>query len=394
MSFLRSPSFAFVSLSLFAACAAPKPAAVVPPPSGPRAPVAVVVPPSPPSPPPATSGEPARSPVPIDVPTSECTIDVTAPGSAGPFGVGHVYVGAAPIARARALGDLRRARLVFREEKPGVAFVAIDGDTVSILGAVPLHVGTTDDLVLFPRTRILRDGWLDYARLSIAFVGKSTLGPKTELEPGLTPAAAAPFDVACTELTPFGVVTSEPPLDHELRGKAISLEDEKGKKLATIDAETLMPPARGEAKSHVVGRPVAVLAKKGSRTKIRFEAGRDLHAEGWVASRWVRASSSGLVGYGRGAGSAPKLDVLTCERDVPLWVDVQGTTFAVGTVHAHRTVNGKLDEKNDFRVDLGSNARVFASSPPKKGDSVDPYVPRHELAACSDPRPKATRAQE
>jgi hypothetical protein len=340
--------------------------------------------------------------VPINVPSSACTIDVAAPSPSasskparGLVGLAHVFVGAGPIAHARSLGALRRVRLVFVEEKPGLAIAAIDGDTASIVGAVPLNVGTTDDLVLYPRTRILRDGWLDYAQLSIAQVGKSTLGPKTELDPSITPASAASFEVPCTELSPFGAAFDAPIADHELRGKAISLEDEQGKKVATIDAETLMPPFPGETKGQVVGKPVVVLARKGNRTKVRFEAGRALHAEGWVASRWVKASSwGGLAGYGTGTGRPAKLDELTCERDVPLWADVRGTTFAVGTLHANRTVSGKLDDKNDFRVDLGSGARVFASAQPKKGDPVDPYVPRHELSACSDPRPKPTTEHE
>ena len=331
--------------------------------------------------------------MPIDVPTSACTIDVASPTAGAssvakraPLGIERVFVGAAPIAHVSALGDVRHVRLVFVEKKPGLAVVSIDGDKVSLVGAVPLHVGTTDDLVLYPKTRILRDGWLDYAELSIASVGPSTLGPKTDLDPGITPVSGAPFDVPCTELTPFDSTASEPVPDHELRGKAIALEDEAGKKVATIEAETLMPPARGEKTSHFTGKPVVVLAKKGNRTKIRLEAGRALHAEGWVASRLVKESSWGGLGYGTGTGRAPKLDELTCERDVPLWADVQGTTFAVGTLHAHRTISGKLDEKNDFRVELGSGARMLGSAETKKGDPVDPYVPRHELAACSDPK--------
>lgn len=341
-----------------------------------------------------SSGEPARSPVPIEVPTSACTIDVTAKPSGGsserqpPLGIEHVYVGAASIAHASALGDIRRVRLVFVEKRPGIGIVSIDGDRVSLVGTVPLHVGTTDDLVLYPKTRILRDGWLDYAQLSIALVGQSNLGPKTDLDPGITPASGAPFDVPCTDLTPFGSTADEPVPDHELRGKAIALEDESGKKLATLEAETLMPPARGETKSRYTGKPVVVLAKKGNRTKIRLEAGRALYAEGWVASRFVKESSWGGLGYGTGRGRAPQLDELTCERDVPLWADVQGTTFAVGTLHGHRTISGKLDAKNDFRVELGSGARMLGSADPKKGDPVDPYVPRHELAACSDTGPK------
>ena len=113
-----------------------------------------------------------------------------------------------------------------------------------------------------------------------------------------------------------------------------------------------------------------------------------MHAEGWVASRFVKESSWGGQGYGTGTGRSPRLDELTCERDVPLWADVQGTTFAVGTLHANRTVSGKLDAKNDFRVELGSGARLLGSAEPKKGDPVDPYVPRHELAACTEPRRK------
>ncbi len=335
--------------------------------------------------------------MPIDVPTSACAIDVASPISASadakraPLGLEHVYVGAAPIAHVSTLGDVRHVRLVFVEKRPGIAIVSIDGDTISLVGAVPLHVGTTDDLVLYPKTRVLRDGWLDYAQLSIASVGQSTLGPKTDLDPGITPTSGAPFDVPCTELTPFDSTASEPVPDHELRGKAIALEDEAGKKLATIEAETLMPPARGETKSRYTGRPVVVLAKKGNRTKIRLAAGRALHAEGWVASRFVKESSWGGLGYATGTVRTPKLDELTCERDVPLWADVQGTTFAIGTLHAHRTVSGKLDPKNDFRLELGSGARLLGSAEPKKGDPVDPYVPRHELAACSDPRPKAPR---
>lgn len=334
--------------------------------------------------------------VPIDVPSSACTIDVAAAsGSNAAFGIAHVYVGAARIAHARSLGALRRVRLVFREEKPGVVFVAIDGDVVSIVGGVPLQVGTTDDLVLYPRTRVLRDGWLDYDRLSIARIGKSTLGPTTELDPSVVPASTTTFDVPCTELTPFDGSRPEPAFTHELRGKAIALEDEQGKELATVEAETPIPPAPGQTKGRTEGKPVAVLAQKGQRTKIRFEAGRRLHAEGWVASRSVKAASWGGLGYGTGTGRMPKLDELTCERDVPLWADVQGTTFAVGTLHAHRTVSGKLDDKNDFRVDLGSGARVFGSAQPKKGDPVDPYVPRHELSACSDPHaPKTEPAHE
>jgi hypothetical protein len=339
--------------------------------------------------------------VPIDVPSSACAIDVAAPSpsasaklSRGPVGIAHVFVGASPIAHTRALGALRRVRLVFAEEQQALAIAAIDGDAASIVGAVPLHVGTTDDLALFPKTRLLRDGWLDYAQLSIAQVGKSTLGPKTELDPSVTPASSANFNVSCTDLSPFGVATDEPPPDHELRGKAIALEDEQGKRLATIHAETLSPPNPGETKGRVVGKPVVVLARAGNRTKVRLEAGRALHAEGWVASRWVSASPSGVRGYGTGTGRLAKLDELTCERDVPLWADVQGTTFAVGTLHANRTVSGRLDDKNDFRVDLGSGARGLGSAHPEKGDPVDPYVPRHKLSACSDPSPRRATGHE
>jgi len=328
----------------------------------------------------------------IDVPTSTCTIDVAAPTTAGTstsFGIERLYVGAAPIAHASALGPLRHARLVFVEERPHVAVVEVDGADIALVGAVPLHQGSSNDLVLYPKVRVLRDGWLDYDQIEVEQVAKAGLSPKTALERGIVPATMGPFYVPCTDLTPFGAQAAEPPPEHELRGKGITLEDAAGMKLATLDAEEELPPAKGAKRGTVHGKPVSVLARKGARTQIRMTAGRSLHAEGWVASRFVRASPWGGVGYGSGSGRGPKLDTLTCEREVPIWVDVQGTTFAVGTLHAHRTVSGQLDARNDFRLAIGSGAALLGGAAPKKGDPVDPYVPRHELAACGEAKPPA-----
>lgn len=314
------------------------------------------------APPPAPSPATAK---PIELPSAACVVEADAPGAGKPgaLGLSHIYVAGASVASVGSLGKVAHVRLLFPEGTPEMAALAFESDLVSVRGEAPTRAGSTDDLDLYPRTRVVRDGWLDYVTVRVVSARGASLEPKTELPPWLTPSATfaqARFDVPCAELTPFGAPAGVEN-DAALSGQAVALEDDAKRKAATIDAS----PG-----THHDGLPVRILATAKGRTKIRFEAGRYTHAEGWVASPHVKKTAWGGIGYGTGSGRLGALKQIRCESETPLWVEVRGTTFAWGVLKPSRTLKGNLGPDGAFRLSVGGSAETA------------PFVPKASLAGC------------
>lgn len=335
----------------------------------------------------------------MELPSAPCVVEGTPNASAthGWLGIAHVYVAGVPVADVRSLGTVTRVRLVFLESKPGLAAVALESDVVSARGSVPTRTRTTDDVELAPRGRALRAGWLEYGSFHVAGVAgaSATMGgsrspslePVTELPAWVVPAAGfadAPFLLPCAELTPFHDGREDPPPDGELLGKAIVLTDDAGRAVATLEAETLLPPDKPGKPGTKTGVPVVIQKSARGRTKVRFAIGQRLHGEGWVESRFVKKSSWGGLGFGSGRGRGPKTLALTCDRDVPLWVAVKDELFEWGTLRAGKSVRGLRAADGDFRVMLGGNPFFGRRAKGESDDAVDPFVPKESLGACRE----------
>jgi len=345
------------------ACGAPAPAptqavtpiTVAPPPSSVPAPQTAT---PQVAPPPAT----AR---PIELPSAACVVEADAPaaGKPGALGLTHIYVAGASVASAGSLGRIAHVRLLFPEGTPEMAALTFESDLVSVRGEVPTRAGSTDDLELYPRTRVVRDGWLEYTTIRVVSARGASLEPKTDLPSWLTPSATfaqARFDVPCAELTPFGWPDTVEN-DAALSGQAVVLEDDAKRKVATIDASRA---------THHDGLPVRIVTKEKGRTKIRFEAGPLTRAEGWVVSNHVKKTAWGGIGYGTGTGRLGGLKQIRCDGETPLHVEVRGTTFAWGVLKPGRTLKGKLDGDGAFRLSVGGASETA------------PFAPKASLAGC------------
>lgn len=312
----------------------------------------------------ASSTETRPAATQIDLPTAPCVVDADAPAPANEVaaayvGLDHVYVAGASIASVRALGEVHHVKLVLGEGK-AAAGVELVTSMVTVRGAIPLHQGTTDDLRLFPRSRVVRDGWLSYDVLRVASVSGARVEPDTELpswinaEPSF---AATTFLVACTDVTPFVKERDEHQPDAVLTGMKVPLGDERGRKVATLDV-----PADGI--------PVRALGTTKGRTKIRFDVEGVAAGEGWVPSSRVRSSAWGGLGYGSGRGRGVKLESLTCDVETPLHVRVGDVTYAWGTLHAKQLVTGKDISDGSFALSVGGNEKTA------------PFVPVAARASC------------
>lgn len=353
--------------SALLACAVPPPSRgnVVTIPSAPSA--------GPVAPPPGTSvsstdsGVPlaTRSVLPLEIPLpgAACVVEADAPPPPKAVGLSHVYVGGVSVASVLALGAIRHVRYAFAEGNPRVGALAIDAEVLSARGAAPTDRSTTDGIVLWARTRVVRAGWLEYGEIGVASVNGPKLEPVTELPPWITPApgfADTPFLVACSELTPFGARREEVP-DSVLRGTKVTLEDASGQRLASIDAPRDGVPVR------------ALAAPTKGRTKIRFELafGR-LVAEGWVASSQVKPTTWGGLGYGTGHGRMRPASTIACQVETPLRVRVKDATYAWGTLHIKQRVEGEPTEDGGFAL-----TRLGGTS------EAAPFVPSEAMTACT-----------
>lgn len=341
--------------------------------------------------PPAPAPRRARA---VELPSAPCVVEGEPKANAtrGWLGVSHVYVAGLPVAEVSALGVVTRVRLVFPESKPGLAAIALESDLVSARGSVPTRTKTTDDVVLAPRNRALRAGWLEYGSFHVSGVSGTSLEPVTELPAWVVPApgfADAPFLLPCGELTPFHEGREDPPPDAELLGKTVALTDDAGHAVATLDAETVLPPEKPGKPATKTGVPVVIQKSARGRTKVRFAIGHRLHGEGWVESRFVKKSAWGGLGFGSGHGRGPKTLALTCDGDVPLWIAVKDELFEWGTLRAGKSIRGLRAGDGDFRVMLGGNP--FFGRPAKAGADAppDPFVPKESLGGCheADPPP-------
>lgn len=345
----------------------------------PRSDVAIIPPqvPAPPSPALAAvavdAGPAPDAPREIVLPEARCVIDAAPVGDrARSSGLHRVYVGASPVASVPALGVVRSVRLVLPEASDA-AWLALDTDVVSVRGSTPTAPGRRDHLELHPRGRLVRDGWLEYLVVHVEGVSGAAVTPKTELPSWITPKGLAPFRATCAELTPFGERKELAP-DGVLAGTGVALEDEQGRTVATLD----FPAA------HKDGLPVEIVGRHKARTKIRFAVGDDLRAEGWVATRHVRASTWGGLGYGTGRGRFLQSE-LTCAVDTPLLVRIEGALFAWGTLRAGQRVKGHETADGAFRVDFDSGAERASREPPdaRAGEATDPFVPRERMKDCT-----------
>lgn len=307
----------------------------------------------------------------IPFPATKCLVDATpptGPSTNGPsrVGISHLSLEGVQIASVGALGKLRRVKLAIEEGSPSAASVEVDAELLSARGTVPLRDDTSADLELFPRTRLLREGWLDYQVAKVVSVRGAEMEPLADLPPWLTPDfATSPFFVPCTQLTPFGAPQSVTP-DAALLGTKVVLEDERGKKVATIDAPK-------------EGLPVNALATHKGRTKVRFEAGSRTIVEAWAPSRQVKTTTWGGLGYGTGRGRAAAMSTVACEAETPLHVRVNGFTFAWGTLHAKQGVYGRRNAEGSFSLaGLGGD------------EEHAPFVPAAQMSACrvDPPTPK------
>lgn len=262
------------------------------------------------------------------------------------------------IASLRALGKLERLRLAIEEGSPASAALEVDAELLSARGSVPLRDDSSADLELFPRTRLLREGWLDYQVTKVVSVRGAELEPLADLPPWIVPDfATTPFLVPCTQLSPFGAPQSVAP-DAALLGTKVILEDERGKKVATVDAPK-------------EGIPVHALATHKGRTKVRFEAGSRAIVEAWAPSRQVKTTTWGGLGYGTGSGRGAAMATIGCEAETPLHVRVNGFTFAWGTLHAKKSMHGRRNPDGSFSLGgLGGD------------EGHAPFVPAAQMSAC------------
>jgi len=348
----------------------------------------------------------------VELPSAPCVVEGEPRANAahGWLGISHLYVAGVPVAEVRSLGTVTRVRLVFPEGKPGLAAIELESDVVRARGSVPTRTKTTDDVVLAPRDRALRAGWLEYGSFHVAGVSgasatmggsapqapqvtrpatlrSASLEPVTELPAWVVPApgfADAPFLLPCAELTPFHEGREDPPPDAELLGKTVVLTDDAGRAVATLDAETVLPPEKPGKPATKTGVPVVIQKSARGRTKVRFAIGPRLHGEGWVESRFVKKSSWGGLGFGSGRGRGPKTLALTCDGDVPLWIAVKDELFEWGTLRAGKSIRGLRGGDGDFRVMLGGNP--FFGRPAKAGADAppDPFVPKESLGGCHE----------
>lgn len=275
------------------------------------------------------------------------------------MGFSHVFLEGVSIAHVSAFGKLRRVRLAFEEGSPSSASLEIDGEIMRARGTVPLRDGSSDDLDLYPRTRILRDGWLEYHTARIVSVHDSKAEPHADLPSWLTADfSSSPYLVPCADLTPFGAPKSIDAPEMALLGAKVTLEDERGKKVGTVDAPK-------------DGIPVKALVAKGGRTKIRFAVGTRTIAEVWAPSRQVKPTQWGGVGYGTGHGRLGPLPRIACDAETPLHVRVNESTYAWGTLHPKQSVEGKRAPDGSFvLVRLGGQ------------EEYAPFVPAAQMSAC------------
>lgn len=318
----------------------------------------------------AAQAQPSSSTVKeIPFPLTKCLVDATAPtgpSTKGPslVGIRGLSLEGVQIASVPELGKLRRVKLAFEEGSLSAASVDIDAEIVSARGTVPLRDDSSADLDLFPRTRVLREGWLDYQIAKVASVRGAELEPHADLPPWLTPSfATTPFFVPCAELTPFGAPQTINN-DAALLGTKVALENEQGKKVAMLDAPK-------------EGLPVQAVATHKGRTKVRFEASSRLIVEAWAPSRQVKTTTWGGLGYGTGHGRLVALPTITCDGDVPLHVRVRDVTYAWGTLHAKQSVQGQRAPDGSFALlRLGGHA------------DHAPFVPSGPASACLVAPPK------
>jgi hypothetical protein len=301
--------------------------------------------------------------VPIDLPSGPCLIDADAPPKATTddtstsrpalvFGMSHVFVGGISVAAISSLGDIRHVRVGLAAGKPTSAGLALETDMVTVRGTVPVGQDTSASLELYPRTRAVRDGWLEYKRIAVVNVKEDRIEPRIDLPPWLTPAvdfASTPYLVACADLSPFGTIVDETP-DAALKGTA-TLEDDEGRAVATVE-----PPREGI--------PVRALRKVKGKTKIRFAVGERAAAEVWVPTARVRETAWGALGHGGGSGRARPPASIECRDEIPLRVRVRDVTFAWGVLHANQKALGRRTGDGRFVLSVGGDPQtaVFVTS--------------------------------
>ena len=305
---------------------------------------------------------PVDGPTPIDLPETACVVEGEAPAARtdAHLGFSDIYLAGAHVAALSALGVPRRVSFFFSDGAPDFVPLSFDSSLVAVRGETPIRSSVRDQLELYPRARVLREGWLDYGLVHAERTRGAEIEPATTLPAWITPAFAQPvFRVPCTELTPFGAVADVVP-NAKVSQPSVALEDQKGRRVATIDVA---------AKSKD-GLPVATLETAKGRTKVRFEIGRDLRGEGWLPSKLVVRVAWGGLGYGTGSGRLGASEHIACDVDTPLWVHVDHKTFVWGALHAHQSFRGKLTDEG-FGILAGGD------------DAARPFVPRAHLGPCT-----------
>lgn len=350
-------------------------------------------------PPPAAVPAPAGTDI-LKAPASQCVIEADAGKDDTLSYVGNLWVDGSPVAHTSELGAVEKVKLSLTEKDP-LGFIDITTDKFVLHMYYPMAMPT-----YYGKTLVVRDKWLRYDALTIAApsaVLGADIAPHTELHDWVVAeptrfGEADGFHVPCSNVTPFAHPPAadlapdgtEPQPALLIAKPPIVLSDDAGKPVASLAV-----PADKNAPE----RAVLLLQKKAHQVLIRFDAGRALRAQGWVAASAVKLGG-GTIGLGNRTNSVHreiKYTYLKCMQDAPIWVTTVDGTRAIGHLRAERPVRGVLNtDTGDFRMDLGADDQWSPTPPagkaPRKGSPADPYIPKNgQTGICGEVAPPAGR---